>query len=119
VRWLACNEQDIPVGDAWLVATEQRRRASYRFTKRRTEYLLRRYAGKRAVAAALGLSPDPLSLGRIGMLNRMGGAPYAELDGRAAPFDIFADRPRRTRGRAGRRRGLDGVGVARRRSRDR
>lgn len=92
VRWIACAETDIPVGDDWLVPAEQRRLARYTFTKRRVEYLVRRLAGKTAVATALGLPLDPAyrsrTLGRIGMLNRMGGAPYAELDGRPAPFDI-------------------------------
>ena len=59
-----------------------------RFTKRRNEYLVRRYAGKCAVAAAVGLAGDPVSLGRIGVLNRMTGAPYVEVDGRTLGLDI-------------------------------
>jgi 4'-phosphopantetheinyl transferase len=59
-----------------------------RFTKRRNEYLVRRYAGKCAVAAAVGLPADPASLGRIGVLNRMTGAPYVEVDGRTLGLDI-------------------------------
>jgi len=88
VQWLAVSEHGIPAGEEWLVPFELRRVSAYRFTKRRTEYLLRRYAGKRAVATALGMPFDPMSLHRIGMLNRMGGAPYAEVDERPAPFDI-------------------------------
>jgi 4'-phosphopantetheinyl transferase len=59
-----------------------------RFTKRRNEYLVRRYAGKCAVASAVGLPPDPASLGRIAVLNRMTGAPFVEVDGQSLGLDI-------------------------------
>lgn len=59
-----------------------------RFTKRRTEYRLRRYAGKSAVAATLGLPDDPVSLGRVGVLNRRTGAPYVQVDGADLGLDI-------------------------------
>ncbi len=59
-----------------------------RFTKRRTEYLLRRFAGKSAVATTVGLSQDSASLGRIAVLNRMTGAPYVQVDGEALGLDI-------------------------------
>ncbi|HYO86198.1 MAG TPA: 4'-phosphopantetheinyl transferase superfamily protein [Dermatophilaceae bacterium] len=49
---------------------------------------MRRCAGKRAVAASLGWEADPATLARIGMLNRPGGAPYVEIDGRPGPFDV-------------------------------
>ena len=44
-------------------ARERERLAGMRFTKRRTEYLLRRCAGKRAVAAAYGLGEGAGDLG--------------------------------------------------------
>lgn len=78
----------MPQDEHWLTEAEAARAAAMRFTKRRNEYLLRRYAGKRAVAAALGSSSDPRSLGRIGVLNRMTGAPYAQVDGRDLGLDI-------------------------------
>lgn len=81
LRWFACGEDAIPAGEEWLVARERERLSRMRFTKRRNEYLLRRCAGKRAVAAALGLPTDPAGLARIGMLNAPGGAPYVEVDG--------------------------------------
>jgi 4'-phosphopantetheinyl transferase len=59
-----------------------------RFTKRRTEYLLRRYAGKCAVAATIGHPGDPVGLGRIAVLNRRTGAPDVEVDGRTPGLDI-------------------------------
>ncbi|HYN55965.1 MAG TPA: 4'-phosphopantetheinyl transferase superfamily protein [Motilibacterales bacterium] len=88
MQWLARGEQQVPTGPAWLAGPEVARAASMRFTKRRTEYLLRRYAGKCAVAAAVGLPADPASLGRIGVLNRRTGAPYVEVDGRTLGLDI-------------------------------
>ena len=88
MQWLARGEEQVPAGREWLVEPEAERAASMRFTKRRTEYLLRRYAGKCAVAAAVGLPADPASLGRIGVLNRMTGAPYVEVDGQALGLDI-------------------------------
>ena len=62
-----------------------------RFTKRRTEYRLRRYAGKRAVAVALGLTDrlaEPSRLAGVEMLNRPGGAPFVRLDGQDASVDV-------------------------------
>ena len=88
MQWLARGEDQVPAGREWLADREAERAASMRFTKRRTEYLLRRYAGKSAVAAAVGLPTDPASLGRIGVLNRMTGAPYVEVDGQGLGLDI-------------------------------
>lgn len=92
MHWYAVTEADIPAngGDlAWLTPREQARAAGMRFTKRRTEYLLRRLAGKRAVATLLwGRTPEDGELGRVGMLNRPGGAPYAEIDGEPAGVDV-------------------------------
>jgi 4'-phosphopantetheinyl transferase len=59
-----------------------------RFTKRRTEYLLRRCAGKAAVAAVLGLPDDPETLGRIAVLNAPTGAPYVTVDGTRIGMDV-------------------------------
>ncbi len=59
-----------------------------RFTKRRNEYLLRRWVGKRTVAARVGLDTDPAALARIEVLNRMTGAPYVVIEGAMAPWDI-------------------------------
>ncbi len=88
MQWLVRGEGQVPTGRQWLTEPEAARAAGMRFTKRRNEYLVRRYAGKCAVAATIGLSDDPESLGRIGVLNRMTGAPYVEVDGRALGLDI-------------------------------
>jgi 4'-phosphopantetheinyl transferase len=88
VQWLVRGESQVPQDQHWLTGAEAARASAMRFTKRRTEYLLRRYAGKCAVAAALGRPADPVSLGRIAVLNRMTGAPYVEVDGRSLDLDI-------------------------------
>lgn len=59
-----------------------------RFPKRRGEYLLRRWVGKRAVAARAGLPTDVAALARIEVLNRATGAPYVALDGADAPWEL-------------------------------
>ena len=88
MQWLVRGESQVPVGQVWLTEREAQRAAGMRFTKRRNEYLVRRYAGKCAVAAAVGLAEDAESLGRIGVLNRMTGAPFVEVDGTALGLDI-------------------------------
>lgn len=88
MQWLVRGEAQVPRGQSWLTGDELRRASGMRFTKRRNEYLLRRYAGKCAVAAALGHPADPVGLGRIGVLNRITGAPYVEIDGRDLGLDI-------------------------------
>jgi len=59
-----------------------------RFTKRRTEYLLRRWVGKQAVAAALGMPGDRAALARIEIANRASGAPYVVVDGRPSQLSL-------------------------------
>jgi 4'-phosphopantetheinyl transferase len=88
VEWLVRGERDVPDGDAWLTPVEAQRAASMRFSKRRSEYRLRRYAGKCAIAASIGLPQDPASLARIGVLNAPTGAPYVVLDDRRVGTDV-------------------------------
>lgn len=85
LRWFACTEDQVPPGEDWLVPRERARLAEYRFPKRRSEYLLRRVAGKLAAAAQLGLpARSDADLARIGVLNAVTGAPYIEVDGEEA-----------------------------------
>jgi len=88
MQWLVRGESQVPRGHQWLTATEAARASTMRYTKRRNEYLLRRYAGKCAVAAVVGHPSDAASLGRIAVLNRVTGAPYVEVDGRTLDMDI-------------------------------
>jgi len=59
-----------------------------RFTKRRTEYLLRRWVGKQAVAAVIGAATDVRELARIEVANRPGGAPYVLVDAQPLGLDV-------------------------------
>jgi 4'-phosphopantetheinyl transferase len=86
VQWLARGEGEVPSDDTWLAPAEVARQARYRFTKRRTEYRLRRWAGKQTVAALVGLDPAPYRLAAIEVLNRPSGAPYVLVDG--VPLDV-------------------------------
>ncbi len=86
--WLAGGEHDLPSGGAWLTSDEATRASGMPFTKRRTEYLLRRWVCKAAVAAVVGLPDDPLSLARIGVTNRPGGVPTVLVDGVETGLDV-------------------------------
>jgi hypothetical protein len=55
LRWLAWGGDDVSTDLEWLSAAELTRLGTFRFTKRRNEYLLRRWAAKQAVAATLAL----------------------------------------------------------------
>ncbi len=82
MRWLARGEDDIPPDPGWLAPGEAARAGGLRFTKRRTEYLLRRLAAKHAIAAAVGLRPvNTTVLARIEVRNAPSGAPYVLVDG--------------------------------------
>ena len=82
LRWFVCTEDDVRPGLRWLHPREAARLSEYRFTKRRSEYLLRRTAGKLATAAALGLpAASDADLARIGVLNAVTGAPFVVVDG--------------------------------------
>ncbi len=83
---MARGENELPAGTSWLTPREAARAAGMRFTKRRREYTLRRFAGKRAVAAAVGLPTEPAQLSRVEVANRPGGAPYVLVD--AAPLGL-------------------------------
>lgn len=88
MQWLARGELSVPRDWDWLTAAEAGRARSMRFTKRRTEYLLRRFSGKCAVAATVGLSEASADLARIAVLNRPTGAPYVEVDGAPLGLDV-------------------------------
>jgi 4'-phosphopantetheinyl transferase len=88
MRWLARGESEMPPDDAWLAPAEQTRLSGYRFTKRRTEYRLRRWTGKQAIAAVAGFEPTPQRLATIEVRNYRTGAPYVQVDGEPLAVDI-------------------------------
>jgi 4'-phosphopantetheinyl transferase len=88
MRWVAHGERELPATTDWLSAREIGQVATIRFTKRRSEYLTRRWTAKHAVATVLGLDHRPRSLASIEIRNRDSGAPYAEVDGEPAAIDV-------------------------------
>ena len=79
-RWLALGEDALPPGQQWLAPGEADVLAGLRYTKRRTEYLLRRLVTKHAVAAVIGHATDPTALAGIEVRNEPSGAPYVCVD---------------------------------------
>lgn len=88
LRWLARGEHELPGNNTWLTPREAARAAGMRFTKRRSEYLLRRWVGKQAVAVATGVATDLPELARIEVANRVSGAPYVLIDGEPPGLDV-------------------------------
>ena len=85
-RWLALGEEALPPKEHWLTPGEAAILAGLRYTKRRTEFLLRRLVTKHAVAAVTGRSTDPATLAGIEVRNAPSGAPYVCVDG--VPIEV-------------------------------
>jgi 4'-phosphopantetheinyl transferase len=87
MRWLARGEIELPAHDDWLSAREREQVATIRFTKRRQEYLTRRWSAKHAVATVLQLD-TATGLAAIEVRNHPSGAPWVAIDGTPATIDI-------------------------------
>ena len=85
-RWLALGEEALPPKEHWLTPGEAAILARLRYTKRRTEFLLRRLVTKHAVASVTGRSTDPATLAGIEVRNAPSGAPYVCVDG--VPIEV-------------------------------
>jgi 4'-phosphopantetheinyl transferase len=85
-RWLALGEEALPPEEQWLAPGEAASLAGLRYTKRRTEFLLRRLVTKHAVASVTGRPTDPATLAGIEVRNAPSGAPYVCVDG--APIEV-------------------------------
>lgn len=85
---MARGEHEIPSTKTWLSPDELRRADGLRFSKRRTEFLLRRWVCKQAVVAATGMPSDLRSLARVEVANHPGGAPYVQVDGVPFALDV-------------------------------
>jgi 4'-phosphopantetheinyl transferase len=88
MHWLAHGECELPASADWLSDRETAQVATIRFSKRRSEYLTRRWTAKRAVATVLGLDHSPTSLATVEIRNRNSGAPFVEVGGEPAPVDL-------------------------------
>ncbi len=86
--WLAHGEQDVPSGVDWLTPREQQGLASFRYTKRRVEFLTRRWTAKRAVAMVLGRGLTTTALAGVEIRHHPSGAPWVEVDGQPAAIDV-------------------------------
>ncbi len=86
--WLARGEPTLPADLSWLTGDEAARAGDMRFRKRRTEYLLRRWVAKHAIAARVDVPADLASLARIEVRNAAGGEPEAWVDGRPAGIGL-------------------------------
>ena len=88
MHWVAHGECELPSTADWLSERESAQVATIRFTKRRSEYLTRRWTAKRAVATVLGLDRTPRTLATVEIRNRDSGAPYVEVDREPAAIDL-------------------------------
>lgn len=88
MQWLARDEAGMPADLSWLTAGEAAYAAGLRYTKRYTEYLLRRWVAKHAVAAATGRPADPATFAGIEVRNASSGAPRVYLDGAPLGVDV-------------------------------
>lgn len=88
MHWVAHGECELPATDDWLSERESLQVATIRFTKRRSEYLTRRWTAKRAVATVLGLDHTPETLATVEIRNRDSGAPFVEVAREPAPVDL-------------------------------
>jgi 4'-phosphopantetheinyl transferase len=86
--WLAHGEHDVPASDVWLSSREQAILATLRYTKRRVEFLTRRWTAKRAVAMLLDRDLAPAALAAVEIRHHVSGAPYLEVDGRPTAIDV-------------------------------
>jgi 4'-phosphopantetheinyl transferase len=86
--WLAHGEHDVPASADWLSPREHAILATLRYTKRRIEFLARRWTAKRAVATVLDRALTPAALATVEIRHHPGGAPYLEVDGRPVAIDV-------------------------------
>jgi 4'-phosphopantetheinyl transferase len=85
VRWLTRGVDHLPDGDAWLSRAERERAAMMSYAKRRSEFLVARFAAKHTIARAVGLPTDDLTrLASIEVRHRPTGAPVAYAEGQPA-----------------------------------
>jgi 4'-phosphopantetheinyl transferase len=85
---LAHGEHEVPTATGWLTSHERAHLESIRFTKRRTEYLTRRWTTKQAVATVLDLDRSFESVARIEVRHHESGAPFVLVDGERAGVDV-------------------------------
>jgi 4'-phosphopantetheinyl transferase len=88
IWWLARSAAMVPDGDDWLTPAERAYADRQRFTKRRSEFRIARYAAKSALAHVLALPSDAASLARLEIRHEPSGAPYPCVDGHPAACQL-------------------------------
>jgi 4'-phosphopantetheinyl transferase len=86
--WLAHGQSDTPTTYERLSAHERSHLDSVRYTKRRDEYITRRWTAKQAIATVLDIGRTPDELTRIEIRHRESGAPCVQLDGTMLDVDV-------------------------------
>lgn len=88
LRWLARGLDAVPEGHGWLSDRERQRHDRMRFAKRRTEFLVSRYAAKLALARCLDHPVAPTDLAHLEVARKPTGAPLALAGDRPAPVAV-------------------------------
>jgi 4'-phosphopantetheinyl transferase len=86
--WLARGEKHLPDDLSWLSPAEADYAERARFSKRRTEFLVARWAGKCALAQVLSVATTSAAFRRLEVRHAPSGAPLAYLDGRPTNVEI-------------------------------
>jgi 4'-phosphopantetheinyl transferase len=88
VYWLEQTEEDVPLEDDWLSASEAACLGGMRFAKRRADWRLGRWTAKRALAVCLSVTGDPEFLARIEIRAAASGAPQVFWNNQPTAFNI-------------------------------
>ncbi len=88
LRWLARSEDDVPADLRWLSDPERRRAEAMRFRKRRSEFVLARWAAKHALSAVLELPATVETFAALEVRPRPTGAPSAHVAGQPAAVAV-------------------------------
>ena len=86
--WFEQREADLPGENDWLSTGELTRLATFRFPKRRADWLLGRWTAKLAVSSYLGRSASHEALCVVEIHPAESGAPVASVAGEPAPVSI-------------------------------
>lgn len=86
--WLAHGEHEVGPDLEWLTPRERAVLDGLKYTKRRVEFLTRRWTAKRAVAMVLGRGLAPAAMASVEIRHHLSGAPWVAVDGQAAAIDV-------------------------------
>jgi 4'-phosphopantetheinyl transferase len=86
--WLGRGEEHLPGDRSWLSWDEADYVNGKRYTKRRTEFLVARWAAKQALARVLSMPLTLAGLRRVEVRHAASGAPVACLDGEPVDLQI-------------------------------